>query len=147
MQLRLVLDSNVWLDWLVFSDATIKPIQELVNAGKAEIIIDAECDAELVRVLAYPLQKWTLNAQAQAACVNRFRSVARRVVAPPAGKLPACRDPDDQKFLALAAGSEAFCLITKDRELLKLAKSRYGLPFHIVTPEKFPELPGVESIR
>ncbi len=146
MPIRLVLDTNVWLDWLVFNDATIKPIQDLVVAGKAEIIIDQECDAELVRVLAYPLQKWTLNAAAQAACINRFRSVARCIVAPPVGKLPSCRDPDDQKFLELAAGTQAHCLITKDRALLKLAKRRYGLTFHIVTPAKFPELSGVESI-
>ena len=147
MTLRLVLDTNVWLDWLVFDDASIKPIQNLVEAGKAEIIIDSECDAELVRVLAYPLQKWTLDAGAQTDCINRFRSVARRVITLPAGILPACRDPDDQKFLLLAAGCQAYCLITKDRALLKLAKRRYGLPFHIVTPAKFPELPGVESVR
>jgi len=145
--IRLLLDTNVWLDWLIFNDAAIRPIQDLVNAGKAEIIIDQECDAELVRVLAYPLQKWTLNAEAQVACINRFRSVARRVAGPPVGNLPACRDPDDQKFLALAAGTKAHCLITKDRALLKLAKRRYGLTFHIVTPTKFPELSGVESIR
>jgi len=148
MSLRLVLDSNVWLDWLVFNDASIKPIQDLVDAGKAEIIIDADCDAELVRVLAYPLQKWTLNPEAQVACAIRFRSVAHRVIVPPEPvKLPACRDPDDQKFLVLAAAAGAFCLLTKDRALLKLAKSRYALPFHIVTPAKFPELPGVESNR
>lgn len=145
MPLRLVLDSNVWLDWLVFGDASIKPIQDLVAAGKAEIVIDAECDAELVRVLAYPLQKWTLDAATQLACIERFRGVARRITAPPPGKLPVCRDPDDQKFLALASGSGAHCLITKDRALLKLAKHRYALPFHIVTPADFPELPGVES--
>jgi predicted nucleic acid-binding protein len=135
----------VWLDWLVFNDASIKPIQNLVDAGKAEIIIDADCDAELVRVLAYPLQKWTLNAKAQTACVDRFRSVARRIIATlEPGKLPACRDPDDQKFLVLAAAAGAFCLLTKDRALLKLAKSRYALPFHIVTPANFPTLQSVE---
>ena len=55
MPLRLVLDTNVWLDWLVFNDAGLAPVQSLVNDGKAEIIIDADCDAELVRVLDYPL--------------------------------------------------------------------------------------------
>jgi len=142
--LRLVLDTNVWLDWLVFNDASIRPVQNMVDAGRAEIIIDAECGAELVRVLAYPLHKWTLDAEAQAACVKRFRDTSRLVVAPAHGKLPACRDPDDQKFLALAAGSQAFCLLTKDRALLKLAKTRYGLPFHIVTPANFPRLQSVE---
>ncbi len=147
MPLRVVLDTNVWLDWLVFNDAGLAPLQALVDAGKAEIIIDAECDAELVRVLNYPLQKWTLNADAQAACIRQFRSIARNVSTTPPAGLPACRDPDDQKFLLLAAGAQAWCLITKDRALLKLAKSRYRLPFHIVTPADFPALQSVESVQ
>lgn len=144
MPLRLVLDTNVWLDWLVFSDAGLTLVQSLVNDGKAEIIIDADCDAELVRVLNYPLQKWTLDAAAQAACIRRFRSIARLVSATPVSGLPQCRDPDDQKFLILAAGTEARYLLTKDRALLKLAKARYRLPFHIVTPEGFRALQSVE---
>ncbi len=144
MPLRLVLDTNVWLDWLVFNDAGLAPVQSLVNDGKAEIIIDADCDAELVRVLDYPLQKWTLDAAAQAACIRRFRSIARLVSATPVSGLPQCRDPDDQKFLMLAAGAEARYLLTKDRALLKLAKARYRLPFHSVTPEGFRALQSVE---
>jgi uncharacterized protein len=145
MALRLVLDSNVWLDWLVFNDPGLASVQAMVAAGLAEIIIDADCDAELVRVLAYPLQKWTLDAEAQAACIERFRSIARRVSTPASGGLPICRDPDDQKFLALAAGGEACCLITKDRALLKLAKRRHGLQFHIVTPADFSAIQRVKS--
>lgn len=144
MPLRLVLDTNVWLDWLVFSDFGLTPIQSMVSDGRAEIIIDADCAAELVRVLDYPLQKWTLDATAQASCIHRFRSIARHVVTPSVSGLPQCRDPDDQKFLALAAGANAHCLLTKDRALLKLAKARYRLPFHIVTPEGFRELQSVE---
>lgn len=145
MPLRLVLDTNVWLDWLVFHDAGLTPVQSLVNQGQAEIIIDDHCDAELVRVLGYPLQKWTLDAQGQAVCIDRFRRVARRVTVAPCAGLPQCRDPDDQKFLALAAVANAWCLITKDRALLRLGRSRYRLPFHIVTPSAFPALRSVES--
>lgn len=144
MSLRLVLDTNVWLDWLVFNDAGLANVRALVRDGKAEIIIDAECDAELVRVLAYPLQKWTLDPAAQIACIQRFRSTARSVIATPTADLPRCRDPDDQKFLALAAGANAWCLITKDRDLLKLARTRYRMPFHIVTPADFASLQSVE---
>ena len=147
MPLRLVLDSNVWLDWLVFDDPAIRLIRQLVATGKAEIIIDAECDAELVRVLGYPLQKWTLDESAQATCIRQFRSIARSIAPGASGKLPVCRDPDDQKFLALASRAGAFCLLTKDRALLKLGKRRHGLPFHIVTPVQFPGLPGVESLQ
>lgn len=139
MPLRLVLDSNVWLDWLVFNDAGLAPVRELVSTGKAEIIIDEACAAELVRVLAYPLQKWTLDAAAQVACIEQFRGIARMVATPPAAAaLPACKDPDDQKFLVLASGAGAYCLLTRDRDLLALARRRPPLPFHIVTPADFP---------
>lgn len=144
---RLVLDTNVWLDWLVFNDAGLAPVQAQVSSGQAEIIIDAACDEELVRVLGYPLQKWTLDGKAQSACISRFRSIARSVITPAVEKLPSCRDPDDQKFLVLAASAGAYCLITKDRDLLKLAKRRHALPFHIVTPAHFRALQGVESSR
>ncbi len=50
-------------------------------------------------------------------------------------RLPACRDPDDQKFLEAALNSRADFLLTKDRALLDLA--RRPLPFRILTPEGF----------
>ncbi len=142
---RLVLDTNVWLDWLVFNDAALAPLKAQVGCGAAEIVMDAACDMELVRVLGYPLQKWTLDEATRSACIAHFRSIVRSVDTPAAQKLPACRDPDDQKFLILAAGTGAHCLVTKDRDLLKLAKRRHALPFHIVTPAGFSALPGVES--
>jgi putative PIN family toxin of toxin-antitoxin system len=142
---RLVLDTNVWLDWLVFNDAALAPLKSRVGCGQAEIVMDAACDGELVRVLGYPLQKWTLDDAARSACIANFRRIARIVDTPVAQHLPACRDPDDQKFLVLAAGTGAHCLITKDRDLLKLAKRRHALPFHIVTPANFNTLHGVES--
>ena len=144
---RLVLDTNVWLDWLVFDDAALAPLKAQVARGQAEIVMDAACDGELVRVLGDPLQKWTLDDAARSACIARFRSLVRSVDTPVAPHLPACRDPDDQKFLILAAGTGAHCLVTKDRDLLKLAKRRNALPFHIVTPANFNALPGVESPR
>jgi putative PIN family toxin of toxin-antitoxin system len=147
MTAKLVLDTNVWLDWLVFSNEALKPLQSMVDAGLAKIVIDEACDAELVRVLGYPLQKWTLDAAAQSAAIARFRRIAHRVNPQAPGRLPACRDPDDQKFLALAAGACAHSLITKDKDLLRLARARYQLPFHIVTPDHFPAPPGVESRR
>ena len=49
--------------------------------------------------------------------------------------LPVCRDPDDQKFLALAFACRADFLVTKDRMLLELARRKIRrAPFGIVTP-------------
>lgn len=143
--LRLVLDTNIWLDWLVFDDPGIKPLQAVVAAGDAEIVINADCETELLRVLGYPLQKWTLDASRQADCIAACRTVARKLETPCTAKLPACSDPDDQKFLELAAGSNAHYLLSKDQAVLAMAHCRPLLPFHIVTPEVFTTHQGVES--
>jgi putative PIN family toxin of toxin-antitoxin system len=143
--LRLVLDTNVWLDWLVFDDPGIRPLQAMVAASGAEIVINGDCEAELMRVLGYPLQKWTLDAKRQAACIEACRTAVRRMEAPCTISLPACADPDDQKFLELAAGANAHYLLSKDQALLAMAQRRPPLPFHIVTPAEFNSHQGVES--
>lgn len=118
---RAVLDTQVWLDWLVFDDPSAVPIREAQAAGRAEIVIDAACEAELVRVLAYDLGKYSLDADEQTRCIARCRSVSRRVPAGSSAGLPRCRDADDQKFLELAASAGAQCLISKDQAVLELA--------------------------
>jgi putative PIN family toxin of toxin-antitoxin system len=139
---RLVLDTNVWLDWLVFADAAVAPIQRAVARNDACVFISPACEAELIRVLAYPLSGRTLNAAAQSAALAQCRAIARApdssVTAHAVGELPRCQDPDDQKFLELARDCRAHLLITKDRDLLALATRKLRpLPFCIVTPREF----------
>ena len=137
MPLRLVLDTNVWLDWLVFDDPALQPLRLAVDGGDAEIVIDAACEAELARVLGYPLQKWTLDAAAQAACLAHCRRITRRVSTTVSTALPACADPDDQKFIELAYGAAADFLITRDVALLAIARRRPPPPFPILSPAQF----------
>jgi putative PIN family toxin of toxin-antitoxin system len=130
---RLVLDTNVWLDWLVFKDPSLEPLKAAVAERRAEIFIDAACEAELERVLAYDLGKHTLDAAAQAACLAECRRIARPLEGDkPAAcaALPRCEDPADQPFLEAALAARADFLVTKDRALLELA--RRPLPFRIV---------------
>ena len=91
---RLVLDSNVWLDWLVFDDPAIAPLRAAVAQGEAEVFIDAACEAELRRVLGYPFGKRSLGEEQQQACIAQCLAVARRVeCAQTAGtppRLPRC---------------------------------------------------------
>ena len=139
-RLRLVLDTNVWLDWLVFDDPCVAAIKAAVAAERAEIFIDAACEAELERALGYDLgRKFTLAAEAQGACLAFCRRVARRIDSPAPeaerAQLPACRDPDDQKFLEAALDARAEFLVTKDRALLDLAHR--VARFRILTPEGF----------
>lgn len=145
MGVRLVLDTNVWLDWLVFHDSSLSALQAAVASGRADIVINDACESELRRVLGYPLQKWTLDAARQAECLAHCRRLTRKLELPVVSGLPACADPDDQRFLELAAASQACCLLTRDRELLAMARRRPPLPFHIVTPAEFSSLWRVES--
>ena len=132
--MRLVLDTNVWLDWLVFKDPAVAPLQAAVAEGRVEILIDAACEAELARVLAYDLGRHSIDADAQAACLAVCRAVARFIETEKTtnADLPRCEDPADQIFLEAALAARADCLVTKDRALLALG--RRGLPFRIVEP-------------
>ena len=146
MKLRLVLDTHVWLDWLVFEDPGIAPIRDAIVTRRAEVYIDEACEEELARVLARGLGKRTLDAEIQTACMNELSRVALRIEAPAPeaarAELPRCGDPDDQKFLEAALAAGADYLVTKDRKLLELAR-KPGLQFRIVTPgELGPRLRG-----
>ena len=136
-KVRLVLDTNVWLDWLVFGDPCVAPIRAAHAAERVEIWMCARGEAELERVLAYERGLRTLAQEAQAACLEACRTLARRIDAIAAeaerARLPICRDPDDQKFLEAALAAGAHYLVTKDRDLLNLA--RRPAPFRIVTPQ------------
>lgn len=142
--MRLVLDTQVWLDWLVFDDPSVRGLRAALGAGRAEVLIDAACLAELQRVLGYPLGRRHVDADA---CLAACRKVATTVEAGTGtpetrtpSALPQCRDPDDQKFLTLAAGTGADGLVTRDRELLRL--SRKCAPWlAIVPPQAFAQLP------
>jgi putative PIN family toxin of toxin-antitoxin system len=140
-RLRLVLDTNVWLDWLVFDDPQVAAIKAAVASGRAEIFIDSNCEAELERALGYDLgRRFTLDAAGRSACIAECRRVARRIESAPLeaerAQLPSCRDRDDQKFMEAALAARAEFLVTKDRALLRLA--RRTARFSIVPPEEFP---------
>jgi len=140
--LRLVLDTNVWLDWLVFAEPAVLPVRDAVAGLRAAVYIDELLEAELARVLAYDLGKHSIDAAAQAACLAACRRVALKIEAPAAEalqvRLPQCRDPDDQKFLEAALAARADFLVTKDQALLELA--RRVRQFRILTPAEFAAL-------
>ena len=132
--MRLVLDTNVWLDWLVFDDPSLASLKQAVAESRAEIFIDESCEAELARVLAYDLGRHSIDAAAQAAALVECWRIARPLAdGRPAGcaSLPRCADPADQVFLEAALAARADFLVTKDRALLDLARR---VPFRIVTP-------------
>jgi predicted nucleic acid-binding protein len=146
----LVFDTNVVLDLLHFDDAAARPLLRALDVGRIRCVVtDATLD-EWRRVLGYP--EFALDAARQTALLAHYQSLAMRLdaVDAPAGlpdkgvpihdglkpvwsRMPRCSDPDDQKFLELAATAGAQGLVSKDRALLKLRR-RCAPQFRVMTP-------------
>lgn len=134
MRLRVVLDTNVVLDWLVFLDPSTRVLALALETRRVTCITDHACRSELERVLAYP--QFALESAAREHILARYDAFAELTDnAPYALSVPRCSDADDQKFLDLAYRSGAELLITKDRALLDCArKTRRAL--RIIAPHE-----------
>lgn len=127
--MKLILDTNIVLDWLVFRDASVAGLQRALDQGKVDIVTHAPAVEELRRVLGYAQFKLAIEQQQEV--LARYSSHARLVTLPPGLKFddlglpagfPRCRDRDDQHFLALAYHERADALVSKDSAILELAK-------------------------
>lgn len=145
--LKLVLDTNVVLDLLVFDDIAIQPLKILLVQQGAELYASPHTLNELERVLAYPQLSISvtlaenLKARYTSLCTIDHSST-------PLPALPQCRDPDDQPFIELATRICADALLSKDKAVLHLGRQRYRaqLGFCIATPQQFFRSPVFSSI-
>jgi uncharacterized protein len=125
---KVVLDANV----LVAALATRGACAELFARVLAvhEYGIDDNLEGEVVRVLR---DKFKVPDARLAEVVALFERTAIRVVAPALDE-PACRDPDDDRVLALVLAFPAEVLVSGDEDLLVLNPWK-GIP--IVRPREF----------
>ncbi|GAB7521749.1 putative toxin-antitoxin system toxin component, PIN family [Paraburkholderia sp. 2C] len=143
---RIVLDSNVWIDILVFDDPHARPIRAALERGALCALIDARCHGELAYVLDYP--QFAKRAIDKPAALDTLARLTH-LIEPPAPDdndtaaikpLPQCKDRDDQKFIELAHRSRAQWLVSKDRAVLKLARRvERDFGFRIAQPARFVE--------
>ncbi|MCL4184728.1 MAG: PIN domain-containing protein [Burkholderiaceae bacterium] len=134
--MKAVLDTNVWLDWLVFADAGVAPIAREAARGALLVLGSDDTRAEWLDVIARPC--FALDAPARAAAATSYDRLVRGCARPPACAL-SCRDRDDQKFLDLAIAEGAHWLVTKDKALLALARrAARSHALSIVRPDAAP---------
>ena len=137
--MRLVLDTNVWIDWLLFDDPAVAPLKAAHRDGQVQIVVNAPCLAELNAVLSYP--EFGLDDTQQAAhltAVGRCTVMHDPGMPPHATALPRCTDPDDQKFLVLALDAAADWLLTRDKALLRIRQKKLeAAGFRIGTPARW----------
>lgn len=133
---RLVLDTNTVLALWMFRDPVLAALRDWIERSRPPLLACTDTLGELRAVLGYA--QFGQGLEAREALLSAYRGRIREIAMPPAPTLPACKDPDDQKFLELAVGAGATHLLTRDRALLKMARRRgiSGL-LAIVTPEAF----------
>ena len=127
----LVLDTNIALDLFVFQDAATEPLRHAVERADGAWIATAAMREELVRVLAYPQIARRLTAQTRPAqdVLEAFDRCTRLVPEAPKAAYT-CKDPDDQKFIDLAAAHRA-TLVSKDDAVLCMAKRLARVGVHV----------------
>lgn len=132
---RVVLDTNVCLDLFVFASALSAPLLARLHAGTLQAVTRDDCRAEWHRVLAYPVL--ALDAPRRGEVAMAYDSLVIDIATrqdTPATRLPRCRDPDDQKFLELARDAGAIALVTRDAELLALARRTQRAGLFVIAP-------------
>lgn len=120
--MQLVLDTNVVLDVLVFSDPAVRPVAEGLRDGALHWLATPAMREELARVLAYPkvAARVAFHRGGAEAVLRDFDRHARLVEAPGKASVT-CGDPDDQKFIDLAVAHRCL-LLSKDDEVLRMKK-------------------------
>ncbi|WP_230427850.1 putative toxin-antitoxin system toxin component, PIN family [Undibacterium luofuense] len=134
-----VLDTNVCLDLFLFQNPAVTPILDILSAHQLQPVTSRRCRNEWLAVLKYPHLKAYMNDTD--AAIAHFDALIQ-VIEPDEDAanavLPQCKDKDDQKFVVVAAGSQAIALVSKDKALLKLNKRlQKSGRFPVLTPADF----------
>lgn len=118
---RVVLDTNTVVSTLVFTRGRLGWLRDLWTSGRIVPLVSRATARELIDALAYP--KFRLNEEDIEVLLGAYLPFAETVQVADQSipAVPQCRDPDDQKFLDLAAIGAADVLVTGDRAILDLA--------------------------
>jgi predicted nucleic acid-binding protein len=119
MKPRLVLDTNVILDLLVFKDPSTEPIRLMLNAKQVDAVRTLASMAELIDVIGRPTFK--LSQENQETIVRSWESHSRLLENAAIEPAPfTCRDLDDQVFIDIAYSLRPALLLSKDLRVLEL---------------------------
>ena len=131
------MDTNVALDWLLFKDKRFDPIAQQLSQGTAVALASPCMRTELQRMLHHAsLAKYLPDSEGMLRLWDH--TVHMRPTAASATALLCCRDADDQAFIDLALNERAPWLVTRDKDLLSLARRAHKLGLAIIPPELWP---------
>ena len=139
---RLVLDTNVVLDWLLFNDPRAASLAHAITSGRCRWLATLPMRDELADVLNRGIA--AKAARAADSALRMFDAHASICEPAPKTTLSAmrCTDPDDQPFIDLALYAGARALLSRDRAVLRLARSAARFELQIVVPERWAHVQG-----
>jgi|JI10StandDraft_1071094.scaffolds.fasta_scaffold51163_2 predicted nucleic acid-binding protein len=132
---RIVLDTNVLLDWLVFDEPSVRALGQAVEHGQIEWLHCPAMRVEFEHMVRHAsMARWEPDVDR---CLGTLIRLGRCVDAPTLGHRVAlrCSDADDQVFVDLAVAHRARWLVSRDRAVLKLARRARLLGLQVLTPQ------------
>ena len=131
---RVVIDTNVLLEWLVFRDTRVVDLVRAIEGGAVHWVATAAMRNELAAVLARGFgPRWPVGVGQGLPNFDRLAVLREARVAGLA--TPRCRDPDDQMFVDLAVTERAASLISRDRAVLALRRRLASFGVAVDSPE------------
>ena len=128
---RFVFDANALVSALLFRDSTPdRALRKALSSG--ETLLSDECIAELSEVLSRPKFDRYLTREERDLFLTKL--IQRSILVDVTQSVKECRDPQDDKYLALAAAGQAQAIVSGDSDLLSM-KVFQGIP--ILSPAEF----------
>ncbi len=137
--MKIVLDTNILVSYVLSSSRTPKDIMEMVFSGAVDLILSAEIVEEFEKTLKKPrLQKFIKISRSECLLADLPILVNTPIIV----DVDMVRDFDDNKIVATAISGRAEYIVTQDNDLLDLdehhksdLKEQYGIS--IVTAYQF----------
>ena len=129
--MRVVIDTNAWISRLLLTDSVAA--RAVDNAlTRFEVVVSEASVEELAGVLSREKFDRYVSLQDREEFLRRLLQVTTMVFV--LSEITDCRDPEDNRFLAMALDSESDYVVTGDADLLALNPWR-GI--EIVSPGEF----------
>ena len=133
--MRVVIDTNVWISRLLLADSlAAKAVNEAL--ARSDVMVSEATVEELADVLSRQKFDRYLSVHDRERFIRSLLQITTMV--PVLSEVSDCRDPKDNRFLALAFDSESDLILSGDYDLLDLNPWR-GIS--IVSPRTFLQMP------
>src|SRR3989338_10754841 len=104
-RVKVVLDSNVLISFLLTSNETTSKIMDFWSEGILEVYYSEETFRELEIALDYPRLKARINEDSAQALLDKLKVLGFQIQ--PENFLNGSRDPKDNKFIQVAKAANA----------------------------------------